>query len=392
MELNNSFWNDKSVFLTGHTGFKGSWITLWLQHLGARVAGYALEPTASPCMYMSARVADGMKSTFGDVLDSNGLQAAMKSAQPEIAFHFAAQPLVRASYVDPVRTYAVNIMGTVNFLEAVRQTPSVRSAVVITSDKCYENRDITRGYREKDPMGGSDPYSSSKGCAELVVSAYRRSFFSEGRVALASVRAGNVIGGGDWSTDRLIPDIVRAFAAERPLRIRYPEAVRPWQHVLEPLRGYLMLAERLWEHGSEYACGWNFGPRDAWPVMDVVRHCADLWGSGARWIADSSPNPHEDRYLKLDSSKAKSLLGWVPALDIETSLQWTISWYRSFINGETDMRTFTEAQIRDYEERAASTRGGYDTARAGGITYGQMLACFEAVSGAESQSTTQARI
>jgi CDP-glucose 4,6-dehydratase len=301
-----------------------------------------------------------MTSFIGDIRDAEGLKAAMKSAAPDIAFHFAAQPLVRASYGDPAHTYSVNVMGTVNFLEAVRQTPSIRAAVIVTSDKCYENKELLSGFRESDRMGGSDPYSSSKGCAELVVTAYRRSFFTDDRVRLASVRAGNVIGGGDWASDRLIPDIVRSFSSGQPLRVRYPHAVRPWQHVLEPLRGYLMLAERLWDGGTQYAGGWNFGPRDedAWPVLDVVRHCALLWGNSASWTSDTRPKPHEACYLKLNSSKAKSRLGWTQMLDLKTGLDWTISWYRYSVEGDVDLRSFTEAQISRYDQIAAFATSG----------------------------------
>lgn len=351
MELNRSFWSGKPVFMTGHTGFKGGWISLWLQHMGVSLYGYALEPSERPCLYYEANVGDGMQSFLADVRDGAKLQSAMGKAKPEIAFHFAAQPLVRESYRNPADTYATNVMGTVNFLEAVRRTPSVRVAIVVTSDKCYENREWQRGYREGDAMGGSDPYSSSKGCSELVATAYRRSFFNDGRVALASVRAGNVIGGGDWAEDRLIPDLVRAFSTRQALRLRYPGAVRPWQHVLEPLRGYLMLAERLWDEGAACSGGWNFGPRgeDARTVIDVVKTAAKMWGAGAEWCINIALSPHEANVLRLDCSLARSRLGWTPVIGLEETLEWTISWYRAHLEGSTDMRRFTVQQVESYE-------------------------------------------
>jgi len=297
---------------------------------------------------------------MADIRDADLLFKAMEEFSPEIAFHFAAQPLVRASYKDPADTYATNVMGTVNFLEALRRTPSVRVAIVVTSDKCYENRELQRGYREDDAMGGSDPYSSSKGCSELVAAAYRRSFFTDGRVALATVRAGNVIGGGDWAEDRLLPDLIRAFSTRQALRLRYPGAVRPWQHVLEPLRGYLMLAEHLWNGGDTCSGGWNFGPReaDARPVIDVVKTAAKMWGDGAEWCINIGLSPHEANVLRLDCSRAQSRLGWNPIIGLEETLEWTISWYRAHLEGNIDMRHFTEQQIEIYEglQRAPSER------------------------------------
>jgi CDP-glucose 4,6-dehydratase len=354
MGVNRDFWQDKTVFVTGHTGFKGSWLSLWLQRLNAAVHGYALEPPSSTNLFNTARVADGMQSTTADVRNLPDLQKAMQAAQPEIAFHLAAQPLVRASYHNPVDTFAANVMGTVNFLEAVRCTPSVRVAVVVTSDKCYENGQGTMTFRETDRMGGNDPYSSSKGCAELVTAAYRRSFFNEGKAAIATARAGNVIGGGDWADDRLIPDLVRAFAEKRPLALRYPQAVRPWQHVLEPLRGYLMLAEQLWQNPGISDGGWNFGPGsdDAWPVIEVVRTAARIWGEGARWVASTNASLHEAHYLNLDCSLARENLRWIPATCLEQALDWTLTWYRIHLDGATDMRAITEAQIARYEHLA----------------------------------------
>jgi CDP-glucose 4,6-dehydratase len=349
--MNAAFWRGKPVFITGHSGFKGSWMTLWLERLGARVSGYSLPPPDQRSLFCAAAVGERVRSTFADVRDGAGLHAAMSAAEPAIAFHLAAQPLVRASYREPAYTYAVNVMGTVNFLEAVRQVRSVRAAVVVTSDKCYENRGHERGYREDAPMGGSDPYSSSKGCAELVTAAYRRSFFEDGGASIASARAGNVIGGGDWAPDRIIPDLVRSAIAGEPLRLRNPHAVRPWQFVLEPLRGYLDLAERLWHDGKEHAGGWNFGPGDesAWTVLDVVRTAASLWGEGASWCLDTGQQPHEDHRLTLDSSRAHELLGWRALLDFETTISWTVSWYRRLLEGDHDMRTFSDRQIARYE-------------------------------------------
>ena len=352
MAPDGTFWNGRPVFITGHTGFKGGWLSLRLQILGAVVTGYALEPPTDPGFFSVARVGEGMKSMIGDVQDLAGLCSAMKAASPEIAFHFAAQPLVRASYADPVGTYATNVMGTVHFLEAVRQTPSIQAAIVVTSDKCYAGRDNRWGYREDDPMGGDDVYSSSKGCAELVVHAYRSSFFTHSGQSVATVRAGNVIGGGDWAEDRLVPDLVRAFASGKCLELRNPHAIRPWQHVIEPLSGYLLLAERLWRDGPAYASGWNFGPPsdDASTVLDVVQKAAAHWGDGSAWkLVDASSQPHETAFLRLDSSLARKRLGWATRFDLDTALRWTIAWYRAYHRGTQDMRTFTAKQMDEYE-------------------------------------------
>lgn len=347
------------MFITGHTGFKGGWLSLLLKRYGSHVSGYALEPAHENGIFASARIADALAaSTIADIRDGAQLKRAMSSAAPEIAFHLAAQPLVRASYNDPVNTYETNVMGTVNFLEAVREVPSVRVAIVATSDKCYENNESSVPFREDDPMGGSDPYSNSKGCAELVVSAYRRSFFSNSPTRVATVRAGNVIGGGDWATDRLIPDLVRTFTERETLLLRYPNAVRPWQHVLEPLCGYLTLAEYLWNTGGSYPGGWNFGParEDTRTVLDVVRIAAGLWENGASWALDTVLNPGEAHHLSLDCSRARSVLGWTPALSLEEAVHWTIAWYLGCDDGTTDMRMFTERQIDDYEYRVCSSR------------------------------------
>jgi CDP-glucose 4,6-dehydratase len=353
MAMTPDFWRGKRVFLTGHTGFKGGWLSLWLQKLDANVTGYALQSSTLPSLFEIAKVGDGMRSIFADVRDLALLRKAMHDAQPEIVIHMAAQPLVRYSYQNPVETYATNVMGTVHLLEAVRHTPSVRAVVNVTTDKCYENREWVWGYRESDPLGGYDPYSNSKGCAELVSASYRSSFFNSmaaQSTAIATVRAGNVIGGGDWTKDRLIPDILAAFEAGQTVKIRRPQAVRPWQHVLEPLRGYLTLAERLYYQEQDYAEGWNFGPNDedARPVAWIVDKMAVLWGAGATWQIDDAEHPHEAGYLKLDISKARSRLNWNPALNLTQALEWIVDWSRARKSG-TDMRYYTQLQIHNYQ-------------------------------------------
>lgn len=344
------FWKNRRVFVTGHTGFKGSWLSLWLQSLGAELTGYALPPPTEPSLFDRARVAGGMKSHIGDIRDLASLRECLHAARPEIVIHMAAQPLVRDSYKLPVETYATNVMGTVHLLEAVRTSTTVQAVVNVTSDKCYENREWVWGYRENEAMGGFDPYSSSKGCAELVTSAYRRSFFDHG-AAIASGRAGNVIGGGDWARDRLIPDMIRAFTSSRPVHVRNPNAIRPWQHVLEPLSGYLLLAERLVHEGQRYADAWNFGPseQDARPVEWIVERLASLWGNGASWVLDAEPQVHEAAHLKLDCSKARSLLGWRPKWSLEVALERIVEWHRAEQDG-SDMHTFTLNQIKDYQQ------------------------------------------
>jgi CDP-glucose 4,6-dehydratase len=348
------FWQGKKVFLTGHTGFKGSWMSLWLERLGADVTGYSLSPPTSPSLFETASVASGIQSITGDVSDFPHLKQAIADSQPEIVFHMAAQSLVRVSYEDPILTYQTNVMGTANLLETARTTDSVRAVVVITTDKCYENRDWVWGYREIDRLGGHDPYSNSKACAELVVSAYRDSFFATGsgdarHLALASARAGNVIGGGDWARDRLIPDAIRAFAEGKILKIRNPQATRPWQHVLEPLRGYLMLAQNLYERGSAFASGWNFGPKrgDAQPVRWIVEKIASGWSSPVTWEIDGGEHPHEAQMLQLDWSKAAQQLGWRPVLDLSDALSLTIDWYRKFLAGKSARETCLD-QIAAY--------------------------------------------
>ena len=349
--IDPEFWRGRRVFLTGHTGFKGGWLSLWLQDLGAVVTGFALAPDTTPDLFTAARVADGMTSLIGDIRDADALREAMVEAAPDVVIHMAAQPLVRLSYRDPVGTYATNVMGTVHLLDAVRATPSVRAAVVVTTDKCYENREWVWGYREDEPMGGADPYSSSKGCAELVTTAYRRSFFAEpGGPAVASGRAGNVIGGGDWAEDRLIPDILRALDRGEVVRIRNPESTRPWQHVLEPLGGYLRLAQALVAEGQAVAEGWNFGPReeDAWPVRRIVERLAGGSSHEHGWTMDEGPHPHEARYLKLDVSKARARLGWAPRWSLEDALDRILAWHRVWRDGG-DPRAACLADIGAYQ-------------------------------------------
>ncbi|MFQ5851461.1 MAG: CDP-glucose 4,6-dehydratase [Candidatus Binatia bacterium] len=348
------FWDAKRVFITGHTGFKGAWLCHWLEYLGAKVTGFALPPDTEPNLFSLGRLDRYIDSKIGDIRKLDEILAAMHRAEPELVIHMAAQALVRRSYVEPVETYATNVMGTVHVLDAVREVGSVRVIINVTSDKCYENQEWVWAYRESEPMGGNDPYSSSKGCAELVTSSYRRSFFASqarGRsVALASVRAGNVIGGGDWANDRLIPDCIRGLMAGNEIQVRNPEAVRPWQHVLEPLSGYLILAERLWQKGDCYTEGWNFGPSEdefrsvAW----LVERVTGLWGKGARWRVQEGEHPHEATYLRVDSSKARARLGWRARLNLSDALDWTVLWYRRCQAGE-DPRVVTLDQIQQYE-------------------------------------------
>ena len=352
--MNPSFWSGKKVFITGHTGFKGSWLSLWLQQLSAEVTGYSLPPPTNLNLFEIAQVAQGMTSIIGDIRDGPMLADAMRQAAPDIVIHMAAQPLVRRSYADPVETYSTNVMGTVHLLEAVRQTPSVRAVVNVTTDKCYENKEWVWGYRENEPMGGFDPYSSSKGCAELITVAYRNSFFnslkhSEHKVALATARAGNVIGGGDWAEDRLIPDILRAIQNGQSVNIRNPHATRPWQHVLEPLSGYLTLAMTLYTHGTDFAEAFNFGPaeKEVKPVQWIVEQITQQWGDSAAWNLDSGNHPHEAHYLRLDCSKARAMLGWQPRWHLSQALEATIVWHRAHQGGQ-DVRTLCIEQIQNY--------------------------------------------
>jgi len=351
--MSETFWRGKRVLLTGHTGFKGSWLALWLQKKGATVMGYALSPASGESLFELAHVGERMDSVIADIRDLNALRQAVERFSPEIVFHLAAQPLVRLSYVEPVDTFQINVMGTVNLLEAVRKTENCRVVVSITSDKCYENKEWVWGYRETDPLGGHDPYSGSKGCAEIVNAAYRRSFFEapgERLVALATARAGNVIGGGDFSRDRLVPDIMSAIVKGKPLNIRSPSAIRPWQHVLEPLAGYMLLAEQLWKHPKEYAQSWNFGPpsEDARPVRWMVEKLNQCWGEGVSWELDAAPTVHEANVLTLDSTKARTSLGWKPRWTLDRALSEIVSWYKAYQRGEP-LRDVVLRQIAAYE-------------------------------------------
>jgi CDP-glucose 4,6-dehydratase len=346
----STFYRNKTVLVTGHTGFKGWWLATWLDLLGARVIGFSLPPTGDEARRQTAA---GVTSRWGDIRDADAVRAVVSECQPEIVFHLAAQALVRRSYREPVETYATNIMGSVHILEAARQTSSVRAVVNVTSDKCYENREWVWGYRETEPMGGHDPYSSSKGCAELVTAAYRRSFASSRHdLAIASARAGNVIGGGDWAEDRIVPDIIRALIANQPVLLRRPHAVRPWQHVLEPLRGYLMLGERLHTAGQAFADGWNFGPAEAQPrtVFELTRKLLTLWGGGRVEVQDDA-GAHEAHYLKLDCSKAHEQLEWLPLLTVDDALSLTTQWYRAYVTDPDQCSRITVRQIHEYMAR-----------------------------------------
>lgn len=353
------FWSGRRVFLTGHTGFKGSWLSLWLTRMGAQVTGMALAPETTPNLYSVAQAESGMTSVVGDIRDAALVAETMRAARPEVLIHMAAQPLVRHSYAHPVETYATNVMGTVHVLEAARTIPGLRAVVVVTSDKCYQNNNADRAFREDDAMGGFDPYSSSKGCAELVTTAYRSSYFSpsgyqQHGVAVASARAGNVIGGGDWAQDRLIPDIMRAIEQGQPVHIRSPHAVRPWQHVLEPLGGYLTLAEALYEQGPAFADGWNFGPAaaDAQPVQWIVEKLAAAWGPQARWTLDGNVHPHEAGMLMLDSTRANEKLGWKPVWALGQTLSRIAAWHQACAAG-ADMRAVCLEEIAAYHRDAA---------------------------------------
>jgi CDP-glucose 4,6-dehydratase len=348
-------WQGKRVFMTGHTGFKGGWLSIWLARHGAHVRGYALDPMTEPNFFSVASVSSVVEDVRGDIRDFGRLESSMVEFRPDVVFHLAAQPLVRASYADPLGTYGTNVMGTAHVLEAVRKTPSVRAAVCITTDKCYRNDGEHRPYTETDPLGGHDPYSSSKACAEIVTAAYRSSFFSTDSiqgypVAVATARAGNVIGGGDWAEDRLVPDLMRAFLEKRPVTVRNPRATRPWQHVLDPLSGYMLLAERLLDGRLEFASAYNFGPAgdELWTVERITTKLAHLWGNGACWVRDTAPVLHEAEFLALDSSKSRTELGWQALLKIEVALEWTMSWYKLWQQG-AEMRQVTEMQIAAYE-------------------------------------------
>jgi len=350
-----SFWAGRRVFLTGHTGFKGGWLALWLSHLGADVRGYALDPSTQPNLFDVLSLGGRVDDIRGDIRDPKTLDHALTTFAPEVVFHLAAQPLVRLSYADPITTYETNVIGTARVLDAIRRTPSVRAVVSVTTDKCYENKEWVWGYRETDPLGGYDPYSSSKACAEIVSAAFRQSYFPPAEiarhgVALATARAGNVIGGGDWSPDRLLPDLVRGFLSGEPVKIRRPHSIRPWQHVLEPLHGYILLAEKLLTADPVYARAYNFGPSDddARPVSWIADRMTRTWGAGASWILDEDPSPHEAGYLKLDASRAKADLAWTPQLPLGEALDWLVLWYRAHADG-VDMQAFTLRQIETYQ-------------------------------------------
>ncbi len=357
--VNFEFWKNKRVLITGHTGFKGSWLATWLQYMEAVVGGYALKPPTTPNIYELTNIGEGMTSVEADIRDFEQLVSALEQFQPEIIFHMAAQSLVLRSYEDPIETYSTNVMGTVHLFEAIRQIKSVRAVLNVTSDKCYENQEWVWGYRENEPLGGYDPYSNSKACSELVTSSFRNSFFkptdsSQPRIALASARAGNVIGGGDWAKDRLIPDCIKAWLSGRVIDIRYPQAIRPWQHVLEPLTGYLLLAQRLYEEGSQFAESWNFGPDEEseQSVLEVVEQLAAFWGDEAQWKTQHEGRTHEAQFLKLDCSKAQNRLGWTFRWNLATALQKTVEWYHVYQKNPQQLRKKTLEQIRVYLDTA----------------------------------------
>ena len=346
--IDQAFWQGKCVFLTGHTGFKGGWLSLWLVSLGAKVKGYALNPITSPSLFNEAKVSSIIDSQIGDIRDQSTLHESMTTFNPDILIHMAAQPLVRYSYDEPIETYEVNVIGTAKVLEVARSCTNLKAIVNITTDKCYENDGRSEAYKEDDPMGGYDPYSSSKGCAELVTSSYRCSFLQDKGMGLASVRAGNVIGGGDWADDRLIPDILRSFEKKESVVVRNPKAIRPWQHVLEPLSGYLILAQKLYKDQEKYAGGWNFGPNDndVKPVDWILDKMISKWPNSS-WKLDASSNPHEAGFLKLDISKAKSQLNWQPVWELSRTLDKIIAWHRSWLSQE-DMQAASLAEIEEY--------------------------------------------
>jgi CDP-glucose 4,6-dehydratase len=348
---NAEFWRGKRVLVTGHTGFKGSWLSLWLQSMGAEICGFSMEPPTTPSLFERTGVAERMRSEIGDIRDFAQVAETVSAFKPEIVFHLAAQSLVKRSYEEPIETYATNVMGTVHLLEAVRQVGSAKAMLNVTSDKCYENSEWLWGYRENEPMGGFDPYSNSKGCSELVTAAYRQSFYTESGIALASARAGNVIGGGDWADHRIVPEILRAFERDEAIILRNPHAIRPWQHVLEPLSGYLLLVEKLYTEGSVWAEGWNIGPHDddARPVSWIADYMSGLWGHAPGWRLDSAPQVHEAHYLKLDISKIKARLGWMPRWQLRTALEKIVEWHKAYLANE-DMHAFCLSQISEYQK------------------------------------------
>lgn len=350
----SNFWQNKKVFVTGHTGFKGGWLCLLLEQLGAELSGFSLGPPTTPNLFEAARVASGMRSILGDLRDLNTLKSVLSETQPHIIIHMAAQPIVAKSYEDPVETFTTNVIGSVNILEASRSIPSVAAIVNVTTDKCYENKEWGWGYRENEPLGGRDPYSASKACAELVSNAYRESFFAPNNQgpALATARAGNVIGGGDWAYGRLMTDLINSIESAKPINIRNPEATRPWQHVLEPLRGYLMLAENLFNEGQKFSTSWNFGPnsRDVKSVSWIIEKVSEISKSAIKCNAQSSISFNEANHLKLDITKAENFLDWRPVLDLSDALHMTVDWFERFYNG-ADAREITLSQIHDYQKR-----------------------------------------
>jgi len=343
-----SFWKGRKVLVTGHTGFKGSWLSIWLKYLGAEVLGYSLDPPSKPSLFKEAKLDNHINSVISDINDLEMLETSFRSFKPEIVFHLAAQPLVRDSYRNPVETYHTNVIGTLNIFEVVRITNSVKSIIIVTTDKCYENLGLDKAYVETDPMGGFDPYSSSKACVEILTKSYSQSFFDTKKIGIASVRAGNVIGGGDWAKDRLIPDVIRSFDSNQTLMIRYPHSTRPWQHVLEPLYGYLLLAENLYFSAEKYSGAWNFGPEnsDAISVEELVEKISQFWKS-SNWIIDKSDNPHESSFLRLDINKAKSRLNWYPRWNIDIAISKILSFHEGWKNGKDAYQLCLE-QIKEF--------------------------------------------
>ena len=351
LEVTPSFWRERRVLVTGHTGFKGAWLSLWLAELGARVLGYALPPATTPDLFAQLGIDRRIRSVIADIRDGKRLLAAGRELEPEIVLHLAAQSLVRSSYDAPIETFDVNVMGTAHVLEAARQLPSVKAVVIVTTDKCYENREWDWGYREVDAIGGHDPYSTSKACAELVTASYRKSFLAKSSVGVASARAGNVIGGGDWAKDRIIPDLVRGATVGEPVVVRNPQSTRPWQHALDVLRGYLVLAERLYSEPARYSEAWNFGPTpdDVRSVSELATLMCEHWGTGAAWRHEPTIQQHEARSLTLDSTKARTVLHWKPRLSFEQSVRWTVDWYRTH-RDRGDLIATTLDQIGRFQE------------------------------------------
>ena len=354
--MNKEFWNKKKILVTGHSGFKGSWLSLWLQKLNANVIGFSKSVPTNPSLFELANIENGMTSIIGNVCDYDKLEKTIKEYKPEIVIHMAAQAILRESYSNPIETYATNVMGTVNLLESIRKTDNVKVILNVTTDKCYEPNESSKGHLETDRLGGYDPYSNSKACSELVTSSFRNSFFNPKEhqkhgISLASCRAGNVIGGGDWGKDRLIPDIMKGILNNKVIKIRNPNSTRPWQHVLDPLNGYLTLVEKLWSSGSEFSEGWNFGPLedDERPVKWIVEKLTGLWAKDIRWNIDNNVNPHEENYLRLNCTKANSRLDWMPKLNLEQGLEWVIEWYKQY-EQNNNMREITEQQIEEFQK------------------------------------------